>query len=666
MGLHKPFDRSFFVIGGSVKTSGGSLDLVKGQLALVDGSQTSSAGAKVLSTLAGIAKDRKFLELRLGIDERTPNRSYSNKPMVSMPFSLKEVVDIKVSAPLRTEQRLDEVILGYNGIDDATSFDLEMGETYKRVTVEIYGDAVSYLGGGYDKEIVSVNFEIPRCEVFNECVDCESCDTVDCKEWTLNVIETLKTQQLTGGTPLGDMIDITPVFSCDVDATETLIPYDFYCLEQCDTGDGEALALLQAQYDVPLKRIDRVGAMSKYEMIIPVSAGAPADYVATCASYIKGCEDCTAPDVEVPGGFAYSLSIEDDGVDVTATVAALVGADTGSVVVSVIKASGQSMGVGAYTAIFDIELSDADIAGFVALAAPMTTATFDFLGEVSALCQVAAKDPIAWATCGQCNVVEKCYLIDLPDNECGEDRLVELQTAFPDIVIALEGTTGGCSTRYKATVVSNMVCDECDPMYLDTFITDAPEEYDTVQWVADPTNVDTEASGNCKCGIRFKSKPFVLKSGECFRDRVNFREDSLRIRVSGGYPDDIREGIGKTAQELFSVTRVAKFEPRTHLGGNLQDFEDADRIYFRDEMVGDNLKRSIRGMESSVQDQLKQYVDYAITVSHFNHSQSFAGRINEDITYHIFVEVGRHDAVEALLNSIASASGVGSVSAFGA
>lgn len=665
MGLHRPFDRSLFVIGGAVKTSGGSLDLVKGQLALVDASQTSSAGAKVVSSLAGIAKDKKFLELRLGIDERTPNRSYSNKPMATMPFSLKEVVDIKVSAPERTEQRLDEVILGYNGIDDATSFNLELGETYKRITVEVYGDAISYLGGGYDKEIVSVNFEIPRCDVFNECDDCDPCGAVDCKAWTLNVIETLKEQQLTGGTRLGDVIDITPVLKCDVDATETLIPYDFYCLEVCDTGDADALALVQVQYGVPVKRIDRSGAISKYEMIIPTTAGAPTDYTATGGALIKGCADCVAPSVEVVGGFAYTILVEDEGADITAVIDALVGADTGAVVVSSSKAAGQAMGVGAYTVIFDLKLSDADITGFIGVT-ELITATFEDLGEVDSLCQFPDEAAVAWVACGQCNVVEKCYLIDLPDTECGTDRLVELQTAYPDLTIELEGTAAGCSTRYKATVVSNLVCDECDPIYLDTFVTEAPETYDTVEWAEDPTNGDTEANTNCKCGIRLKSKPFVLKSGECFRDRINFREDSVRIRVSGGYPEEVREGIGKTPQELFSVTRVSKFEPRTHLGGNLQDFENGDRLYFRDEFPGDNLKRFLRGMESSVQDQCKQYVDYAITVSHFNHSQGFGAGLSEDITYHIFVEVGRHQAVEALLNSIASAAGVGTVLALGA
>lgn len=760
MGLHKPFDRSFFVIGGAVKTSGGSLDLVKGQLALVDASQTSSAGAKVVSSLAGIAKDKKFLELRLGIDERQPNRSHSNKPMVSMPFSLGEVQDIKVSAPERLEQRLDEVILGYNGIDTATTFNLESGETYKRITVEIYGDAISYLGGGYDKEVVSVNFEIPRCDVFNDCDTCDPCGAVDCKAWTLNVIETLNTQQLPGGTLLGDMIEITPVLSCDTPSTEALTAQDFYSLEVCDTGDSEALALVQVQYDTPVKRIDRIGSKSIYQVLLPQTSGAPTDYAQTIASIIKGCKDCPAGYTEAPGGIVYAITMEDDGVDLTATIQALPGA----VASTAAKASGQDAGIGFYTVVLDNALTDAEITTFLGAGAPNATATFENLGIVSAMCENSTVTNISWAVGVTCNVTEKGYLMDLSDNECGTDRLVELQSAYPELTISIAteagttdtltftGTGGtanvtidgvnylatfdtdlsttatnfvtthavaiyaahgmsieavggtvvfvglnenystvtianasvdlagtlvgetvaqaeirrGCATRYKAIVVTNLVCDECDDIFLDIFKAEAPEDYDTVVWAEDPANAAAETSGNCKCGIRFKSKPFVLKSGECLRDRINFREDSVRIRVSGGYPEEVREGIGKTPQELFSVTRVAKFEPRTHLGGNLQDFEDADRIYFRDEMVGDNLKRFLRGTESSVQDQLKQYVDYAITVSHSNHSQGFGGRINEDITYHIFVEVGRHQAVENLLNAIASAAGVGAVVALGA
>ena len=662
MGLHKPFDRSFYVIGGAVKKNGGSLNLVKGQLAAVDGATTTKDGAKVLGTFAGIPKKHKFLELRLGIDERKPNRSYSNKPMASMPFSLNEVVDLKVSAPKRTEQLLDEVILGYNGKDAATSFNLGLGETYKRITLELEGDAISYLGGGTSKEVISINFEVPRCEVFNDCVDCDPCDAVDCKAWTLNVIETLKNHQLVGGTLVEELVDITPVFECDTPATAVEIAYDFYCLELCDTGDAEALALVQAQYDTPVKRIERNGVNSKYQVLLPNADGAPVALNQTLASILKGCEACPTGYTEVPGGNIYAIAIEDDGADLTAVIQALPNA----VAATALKADGQDAGLGFYTVVLTAELTDAEITTFLTAGAPNNTATFNNLGEVSAICENPTVTTVAWEACGSCNVIEECYLIDLPDSECGDSRLAELQKGYKDLVITeVAGSEAGCQRTYKATTISNLVCDECDDIFKDFYVTEAPEAYDVYNWYFDPANETAGATDNCKCGIRVKSKPFVLKAGECFRDRINFVEDSVRVRISGGYPEEIREGIGKTPKDLFAVTRISKFEPRTHLGGNLQSFEENDRYYFTGGVAGDNLQRLLRGQESSIQDQCEQYVDYALTINHTSHSQGFAGNLREDIIYHFFVPVGRHADTEALLNSLASAAGVETVKAFG-
>jgi len=652
MGLHKPFDRSLYSIAGAVKLTGGSITLAKGQLALIDEDKTTQEGAKVLGSLAGVPKNHGFLALRMGIDERSAtDRSYSNKPSTTMNFSLDQVVDLKVTIPQRTEQSLDEVILGYNGIDPNSAFVLEPNDVAKRITLEIYGDAYAFLGGGMDKEVMSWDFEVPRCPVFNDCIDCDSCVSIDCKEWTANAIEVMKRHQLVGGTLLGDMVDITPVLDCDNADSHVLTPYDFYCLEICDTGDATALANVQAQYELTVTRTERVGAISKYQVLLPQADGVPTAFVAEGGAYIKGCADCVAPAVLVAGGIVYSVLIEDNGVD---AVPALPGQ------LSYLRADASGFGVGVYTVVVDDALTDVEIAAFVVVE---PTATIELLGEATDMCEFPDAAAIIWVECGTCNVSEECYLIDLPDTECGTDRLAELQGVYPDLDVELEGTTGGCQTRYKATVVSNLVCEECDDIFLEAFITKAPEEYDTVVWTADPANDALDANTNCKCGIKVKSKPFLLKTGEALRDSVNFREDSLRIRISGGYATEIREGIGTTAKNPMTVTQISRFEPRTHLGGNLQDLEEYDRFYFRGEQQGDYLQRLLRGMESSIQDQCMQYADFALTIKHSSHSQGFAQTHGEPITYHFFVELGKHYNVEGLLNSIASAAGVGTVQA---
>ena len=57
MAIGNPYDREYFVIGGAVKTTGGSLNLAKGELALVDQMKTSLAGVTVLSIEPARARD---------------------------------------------------------------------------------------------------------------------------------------------------------------------------------------------------------------------------------------------------------------------------------------------------------------------------------------------------------------------------------------------------------------------------------------------------------------------------------------------------------------------------------------------------------------------------------------------------------------------------------
>lgn len=661
--IHRPYDRSFIIIGGAVKQTGGSLNLAKGQLALTNQKETSKDGSKVVSSLAGFPKDSKSLTLRTGIDAKTPNRTYSNKAQATELFSLEEVVGLTVSAPENKELVNDEVILGYNGIDDITSFDLQTGDLYKAISIELEGDIISYLGGGKSVERITQHFTVPDCNTIDNCVACDNCADIDCKAWTLNVIDSLKRHQLTGGRELKDLVEITPIFSCDTPGTAVEVPYDWSCIEVCDTGDASALALVQAQYpNLVVERFERKGVNSTYRVLAPQAAGLPADFTQSIASLLKGCEACPAGYTATPEGIIVAISLEDDGVDQTAVIQAIPGAIAGSAK----KAEGQDAGLGFYTVVINDSLTEAEVVAFVAV---NPTAIIEEVGQVNAICENATVTTTSWVNCGTCNVIEEKYILDLPDTVCGDNRLAELQAAYPELTIILDpnGVTGGCQTRYQTSVVSNIVCDECDDIFKDSFITEAPGSYEGKTWVYDiADNVASSPEGNCKCGIRFKAKPFVLSADECFRDDINFVEDSVRLRVSGGYPTEIREGIGRTSKDIFHMEYVRRYAPRTHVGGRLQHFEENDRLHFRGETGhGGALKRLLRGTESSI-DQNAQYVDYALTIRPTNYSQSNSLQHSSTTTYHFFVEVGRHKDVEELLNKVATSAGLNAVQAFGA
>lgn len=760
MAIGNPYDRDYFVIGGAVKTSGGSLNLAKGELALVDNTKSSSTGLAVLSTLAGKSKKDKHLVLRLGVADRESTRSHQNGSQKTLPFSLDEVVDLKVSSPDSTEQSVDEVVLGYDGINADTAFNFRTGDATFRITLELKGDPLAFRGGGnMDCEYVSVNVDIPDCDSTDDCEDCDPCDTIDPEAIVLDAIERLKNRQLTGGNTVEQFVEITPIFRCDDPRTATEIPYDYYCLEVCDSGTQEALALVNQQYDVPVIITNRVGATSTYQLLLPQSAGAPADYDQTIASLIKGCEDCPAGYSEVEGGILYSISMEDDGTDQIALVEALPGFVAGTSN----REDGGSAGVGFYTVVVDDALTDGEITTFLETNAITGTAVIESYGEVQAICENGTVTSTAWTNCGTCNAIEETYTITLPDDGCGNDILAELNQAYDETVTIatqsatsvditltgtsgtatvtiegidyvatfdtdltttaanfvtdyaadildahnmvvesatdvltftapdddwvvptianttgdLDGTTGtvdedatlpaqdACQTKYQISVISNLVCDECDPVFEDFYRTSAPAAYDFQEWVKDD-NDGANPSGTCLTGIRIKGKTFVLQSEESLRDTVGFIETSTMVRASAGYPIEVREGIGRILQGQYQAKHLSRWVPRTHLAGNLRDLENEGRRYFRGFDRKEYLGRLLTGEISNMEDQLKQYVMYTLQIRSGKHAAGFGSRVSQDINYHVWVEVGRHNAVEALLNDVATHAGIAAVRAFGA
>lgn len=663
MGLHKPFDRTFVVAAGATMSEGRSLNLVKGQFGIFDTRSTNKEGSKAVASFNGLPKNENRFELKLGTTNLSVNRSQSNKSYSSFPFSLNNVLDLKVSAPKSTEQSVDEVIIGYNGIDANTSLVFEKGQNYKMV-VELSGEPIGFLG--YENSVVTipVYLDSESCSALDECINCDPCEAVDCREVVSRAIEILRNHKLRGNVPVTEFIEIAPVYECDNEAAVTLVPYDFYCLDICDTGDEAALAAVQAQYPgINIYRTERNGAISSYQFVQDQTEAAPADLETKLPSIIKGCEDCPDGYTEAEGGIVYAVTLEDDGVDQATVVEGLANAVAGTG----LKSDGQVNGVGYYTVVLTAELADADFDTFID-ANP--TATITKVGEVDSVCNNDTITTTPWAVCDTCNASTNQYTITLPDNECGEDRLAELQAAYPDYDVQIntdpdtgDVIEGGCQTQYIATVPTNLVCDECDPIFNEDFRSEAPETYETVNW---ELVVVEDTATDCKCGIRIKGKDLEVHPSECLRDTIGFIDSSVKVRMSGGFVQEVLEGIGSTDDNSWDTTYLSRMERRTHMGGNFYVDEDIARVFFKGEgrHFGDNVAKLFKGEESSL-DPSKQYVDYALTLRRDTYAQSFSGRLEHNTTFHILVEVGLHTEVEAVLNSLATSAGIAPVQAFG-
>lgn len=218
--------------------------------------------------------------------------------------------------------------------------------------------------------------------------------------------------------------------------------------------------------------------------------------------------------------------------------------------------------------------------------------------------------------------------------------------------------SGLCQTTYRTTVVSNIVCDDCSDEFRALFVAEAPQDFGIVSW----EEVAKVYSANAKMGIKFKGKEFVMSGNEQFRDDMPFIATSTRIAVAGGQPTMIAESWNSNLPFAVKVLSIAS-DPEA-LGGHLRDYEDRARMYFDGEarLEGNNYGKWILGQETRLKG-LAQYVDYVLIVD-VKKSFQYSISASEKIAYHFYVEVGRHENLENLLNALAGAAGLDPVRAY--
>ncbi len=738
MGIHRAFSRPLFTLNGNVLTSGGAKNLAKGQFTVVNSQKAGADGAIVVNNFNGLGKDA-VLEMRVGTHKVGAVRT-NNTPstMASETFRLKDVVGVKATYPKFFEQTFDDLIVGWDGINAGSEIDLEEGQT-TLLDVTVSGDHVGFITGNTEYTF-TIHFGREVGETNQEMVE--------------RAVEILKKQIFPQGNSINEVIDIKVVDSEHAALAGT--SYTFSHLTLTDEGDSNALALVQAQYpSYTVQRTSRNGLSSVYTILAPTSASIAA-YTTTLAKTFKSCEDCPAGYTAVENGVIYSISIEDDGADLTTTIDNVPGFVTGTVVRKGQDATNGGRGV--YTVITDNALTQTEIDAYVATAGVQTTAQITLIGEVADVCYNSTVTSTAWVAGDACAASVESYTIQLKDDDCDGSRLAELQAAYPglvieagaatgsatqavtlaagattgNLVITVDGTayttansgtaaatatafvaahaaailadtgavitnpstgvvlftddaegfpsiivsastlttlanttvgaldylvtstTGGCQAVYSTTVVTDVVCDECDPIFVQNFSSEAPADFDFHSWV----KVEEDGNEDALMGIRLTGKPFIMTPTEYTRDSVPFYETSTGISVAGGYIEEVNNSFDPQYSDIFKVTRLSRKQDRDGLGYSLLQWEDASRYYFtgttRHE---DNLFAKGALGEESVLKYTSQYAIYHIEIQDSKASQS-AGRHSDMATdYMIFAEFGRHTAIEDYINKLAVAAG---------
>jgi len=652
MSLNKSQDRIFNLIDGNVLTTGGTLNLANGQLAILDLSLPNTQnGRRAVSTFQGKPKDTNF-QIKLGVAPIAATRSLSDKPWSSVPFKLSEVVDFKVYAPKVKGQKVDSFIIGYNG---KAGTEIVLKENSSDVIdITLSGEAIGALGYQDNSAKVTLYLEYPYVD--ENGLDIATGLVPSMQEIIENAVNVFKRMTLMGGVSILDYIDIAPVnsLSPSLVAITNEVAYVTFKLTLADNGDHTALGRVQAQYPAwTIIVADRLEDSNTVYTVIAPAATVIAPYTTSTPSYIKGCEACTVGYTEAVAGVVYSIAIENDGVDVALTIDNV----PGFVVGSVLKQA-QNGGTAIYTVVVDNALTEAEIVAFKATDALSSTAVFTLVGEASAVCESAASTSTSWVAGETCNAIPEAYTITLSDDECGASKLPALQAAYPNLVITA-GASALCQTTYSTSVLSNIVCEDCSKEFRDLFVTAAPSDFERISWEKAAKVYNPLAL----MGIKITGKEFIMSGTEEFLDDMPFYASSTRISVAGGYTTFTTENfIAGTGR--FAVKMLSAAEAPEALGGFLRDQEERSRIYFDGtHRLDDNLYgRWAMGQETRLKG-LAQYVDYALTVDVKTPTQNL-GEANERITYHVSVEVGRHQAVEVLLNKLAAAAGLPAVQAY--
>lgn len=691
MASHKGWDRHYPV--KSVQRSGGSFNLAKGQLALIDLDATpTNAGLQIIDDLTGKSKDSRY-QLRIGKADIANNRSQSSKAWSSETFKIENVLDLKVDAP-QGGIVTDEFILGYDGFDDATAITLINGEN-EEISINVCGEVIGAIGYQASEVEVKAYLTAPNSGTFTN------------HELVETAVEQLKAYKLMGDIPLSNYVEITPINSENAALSGIGVEKVFFNLVIADAGDSNALAAVQAQYNgFKVVRSGRDTFDSTYTVISDPQAtittgafvvdqeyeivnvgdtdftliGASAntvgvkfiatgvgggttgtaieifvsDFTVTKNWKVKGCAACPTGYSAFVDGYVYSVSLEDDGADSTAAIEGwTVSEEAGSVV----KVS-EIAGVSTYTVVLTAEPTDAENDAFLATnpEAVITLVTTN----AADVCAPDNSLSYAWEAGESCRQDTVTYTMILADDECGVNRLTEVSAAYPGLSVTA-GTNAQCQTEYSVDVITNIVCAECDDVYYDLFVSDAPDPFGVAYW---KTAAKTY-SATAKMGIRFKAKPIILTGSEVYRDDLPDFATSARIKVAGGAYTNVNESffVGTNGRFAGRVLSIAS-EPE-NWGMNLREFEDISKRY--EEGVsrheGNNYGKWILGEETQL-DGTQPYVDYIITIKLEKYAQSFSGQNQETFNYHFLVAPGAHTEVEAVLNAIAAKAEIATVQAY--
>ena len=638
--LHAPHTK--FHVVSTVLESGYDGNLAKGQLAVVKNKALKGKGKEVTADFDGMTQ-KDLIAFEIG-EVTTPNKQRTVEvPYISTGFfPIGNIVDIKAYAPSNVTLKLDHIEIGYDGINESTALFIPEGKAAV-MDIVVEGLVASMFFG---QESFIIQKRVYRAVG-------ESMQAV-----TRRLVKELNEEVIPTATGWASTTDVLSQFLeigvIDSTTTTTVgVNSVFSSLTLVNNGDSNALADVQAQYpNYTVVQTARDGDNTTYTIVRPQADPALASYVKTVVDVDgKGCADCLATYSLVDGGYVYHVSIEDDGVDLTTTLAGLVTGETQ------LDKLGNKDGRGTYAIVMPAIMAQVAIDAIIT-ARP--EAEVKYLGEIKDVCSKTTTTTTAWVAGETCVATTKGFSIIVKDNDCGATRLPELQAAYPDLVITEDGVVGGCKRKYNTTVPTNIVCPECSPIFLQPFYGEAPDNFEGISWEAGKETFDADAL----MGITIKGKPFFMYPEIYEEDFVPFIETSLKVKSAsfGWREDDILNYTGSQYDvdlEFAKVVFVERAQDVNNLSQSHFGAEDEGKMFGTNKWKHKaNLFARTNLSEERILKYHKRLLKYVVEFRDQGLSQGSASRSDITHGFGLMVEEGKHDAIQTILSKLAAKVGL--------
>ena len=638
--LHAPHTK--FHVVSTVLESGYDGNLAKGQLAVVKNKALKGKGKEVTADFDGMTQ-KDLIAFEIG-EVTTPNKQRTVEvPYISTGFfPIGNIVDIKAYAPSNVTLKLDHIEIGYDGINESTALFIPEGKAAV-MDIVVEGLVASMFFG---QESFIIQKRVYRAVG-------ESMQAV-----TRRLVKELNEEVIPTATGWASTTDVLSQFLeigvIDSTTTTTVgVKSVFSSLTLVNNGDSNALADVQAQYpNYTVVQTARDGDNTTYTIVRPQADPALASYVKTVVDVDgKGCADCLATYSLVDGGYVYHVSIEDDGVDLTTTLAGLVTGETQ------LDKLGNKDGRGTYAIVMPAIMAQVAIDAIIT-ARP--EAEVKYLGEIKDVCSKTTTTTTAWVAGETCVATTKGFSIIVKDNDCGATRLPELQAAYPDLVITEDGVVGGCKRKYNTTVPTNIVCPECSPIFLQPFYGEAPDNFEGISWEAVAETYDADAL----MGITIKGKPFFMYPEIYEEDFVPFIETSLKVKSAsfGWREDDILNYTGSQYDvdlEFAKVVFVERAQDVNNLSQSHFGAEDEGKMFGTNKWKHKaNLFARTNLSEERILKYHKRLLKFVVEFRDQGLSQGSASRSDITHGFGIMVEEGKHEAIQTILSKLAAKVGL--------